>query len=707
MDKEGHIYCVEPFSFKNGEPPKTKFFVPLSTHPDGAVTGILVSSRDHGRIPDTRTAGPVAGADGSPQAYVLPYGHAIGDTGFRFAKPTFAFFNQVLTYSRTQIEAIRQGATYVRDWGRMDEALFQDLRRSFLESRSAKRDVQDAVRRSVEVGAKASEKRPLRMRRSDDDRLSEIGVPAAKKAELRRCGVLVHEAADMPDGRVILVLQDSGAVVAMTAEGETIGPLSDLQRMMRGERVSDDGRFPPGTLKPYLQKESAIKWLADHLGGDTAVDRKTMYHLNIIDSLIQHDKEIYKRIPSDYLGGLPEGGRRNVAASALLRAEGSTDAREPSEIRPSGYTREQELIGNWAERDGCWSDYAEAALRRAGHREADFGSEARVFTDDDRWVYKTIDLSHYGSLEKMLDRISLHNAVFPETAMEVLGFGMRDDAEDSSGYVVTVRQPFVKGACPDGPEGLKTTEEQLAQRGFRLARPVATPQEKAQAAAAGLPVPQYANTLWCFLPEDRSVQLYDIHDQNFVISEEGRALVFDCEIKLNDDPHLGETYRIPPVEYDADAVRKIGALLEELVPKAVDRHSFTEMYGTEKNRLAEQLQATGRYDGLIEGPFPGDRWLVAVNPENRDEVLVLPQKSAALMLSILPDGAHTMEEKTALAAGRCITARNGRTFAFNLDRGRVCGAKSWLRIRQALADRQGRAEKPAGPATSPGREHKR
>lgn len=697
----GHIYLISPFHFKNGTEGKAKFFIPLHVASDGSVTGTLVSSRERDRVPTGSLPGKAMVYDnGHILGFFLPFGTPVTDSGFAFRCPTFSYFNEALRYTPRQINNITAAATNIRDFGALDEKLFADITASFIASEGVSPELRAEMRRSMEKEAGEKPKSALRLLgRIDRDRLSELGVTARRMTELQRDGVLVYENRNLEGGRAIIVLSEGGLCIAVAADGTVIGPLRNLVDLIKPRLMKDttqtpapkarsQDKFPPGTLRPYLEKESAIKWLAVHLGGGMEIDRKTMYHLNIANSITQHEKEIYKRIPSSRFGGLPEGGRRNVAASLLLRAGKEANGRKQEDILPSGYTREQQLVGSWAERDGCWEDYAEQALRDKGMKDLDFGSEARVLKGDGGYVYKTIDMSHYGSLEKVLDRISLHNAIFPETAMTVEGFGTRDDAETREDYVVTVRQPFVQGRAHTGPGALDEVRAQMKKRDFDLVKPVATPDEIEDARRLGKPVPEYASSFWCLTPEDKSVLLYDLHDQNMVFDDKGNMLVFDCEIRLNDSPRLGGPYEIPSVEWDEDAVRRIDAFMEELVPAVKNRREFEAMYATDDNLLREQLEYTGRYEGLVCGPFDGDRWLVAVNPENNDEVLVLPKRNAGLMISILPDGQFTPEERSRLVNGLSITGKDGRNIAFSLDKGRVAGVKSWLKIRQAIADRE-------------------
>lgn len=675
---EGHQYYVSPFRFKNGMPPKAKFFIVLKELESGGVIGVMPSSRIKPCVQDVDTSGRgvVKAADGSAVAYSLPVGEPYTDYGWIPKRNAFIYAESARYYSDVRLRDILEGASFIIDNGAVDESILKDVRKM-----ACQKGIGEDKARAMLLGE--APKTGNAFSRVTDDDLSVLGLTSRQKGDLRKNGVFLFEKPSLPGGKVMLV-NAGGNVTVLTAGGRMLGTLSDflrpremaLTRMIRPSSgpAPHDGEWPAGVLNPYVQQESAIEWLSRHLGDGTSFDRQSMYHLNIVNSLINHEKEIFKRFPSSYFGGLPEGGRRNVAASVILRAKAGSGGEKQHEIGASGYTREQELVGNWAERDGCWQDYAEQSQLDSGRKKLAFGSEARVFADDGKYVYKTVDLSHCRTLEAALDRVSLHNAIFPETAMVVEGFGMRDNAEDSSGYVLIVRQPFVQGENMLGPESGPYVQEQLHERTFDLVKPVPTPSEIAGALARGEKVPEYAQTVWCFSSQDKSVLLFDLHDENFVFDRKGHILVYDCEIKLNDDPHFGGPYQVPQVEFSEDAVGEIGAFLEDLVPRVRNREAFIRMYHTGDNHLREQLRETGRYDGTIEGPFPDDRWLVSVNPENREEVLLLPQRNVRLMLSLLQSGEFTAEEKADLARGRGIR-KGGAFLAFDLDKGRVAEAR--------------------------------
>lgn len=406
------------------------------------------------------------------------------------------------------------------------------------------------------------------------------------------------------------------------------------------------------TNEPFLDRESAVAALGSFMDG-TRITRGGMYLLNIINQLVQNEKEILERLPHEVFGGLPEGGRRNVAAAALCRAENSNVPPEQGLLLESGYTREQEIIGRWAERDGCWDDTPHASFEKSGYRHADDldGSEAMVWFDDAReYVYKTIDQVRYPNIERFLDRVAIHNALFPECPMTVIGFGMRDYADDNSGFCALIRQPFVKGSCP--------TEEQIAlsmhERGL-----VDPP------AGAGF---YYCNP-------SGSILLTDVHDSNCVLSDAGHVLVFDCEAMVNDIPAFGGRHVIPPLDYSEESVRAIRKEVEGMLPMEIPEKELLRLLGASDARiLAEQLNAAGRSASAVK-TLSGQEYIVQRHRDWKGVCLVSSPRQIARALSFggapLDDGTVlSINEIDAIAHGKTV-GRNGKTYAFDLDKGRI------------------------------------
>ena len=100
-----------------------------------------------------------------------------------------------------------------------------------------------------------------------------------------------------------------------------------------------------------------------------------------------------------------------------------------------------------------------------------------------------------------LDRISLHNAYFPETRLTVLGFGRNTDNE----FKIVVEQPFIKGE--------RISEENIndfmRNMGFQL----------------------YNARNWTYATPE--IYLSDMHDENVICSPSGTIFVIDCDIRIN------------------------------------------------------------------------------------------------------------------------------------------------------------------------------
>ena len=405
-------------------------------------------------------------------------------------------------------------------------------------------------------------------------------------------------------------------------------------------------------LKPFMQKENAIAALRDMVDHGNTVTRGGMYCLEIINQLIQNGAQIFERIPQEVFSGLPKGGRRNVQAAALLRANDGAVPAQQGEILESGYTREQEIIGSWAEKDGCWTDAPDADLTAKGytHNPSIDGSEAQVYFDArHQWVHKTIDHIRYRDLSRFIDRINIHNAVFPETPMAIVGWGVRDYADDNTGFCAIVRQPFVKGTAP--------TEEQIAQ----------SMQER------GLSVPA-AGAGFFFASESNDILVTDVHDNNAVLDKDGHVIVFDCEAMVNEIKGFGGTYNIPELDYDPEAVLAIKGTIRSLEPGRMAIEDINWENFEDPERVRNELLCFGRTLRAEKR----DTWFDMVyqlDPENKDMVLVSNTEQLSMMLRMhdgRTDEGDILDRRQLEELAQGKTVRKGkRIYYFNLDKGRI------------------------------------
>ncbi len=142
----------------------------------------------------------------------------------------------------------------------------------------------------------------------------------------------------------------------------------------------------------------------------------------------------------------------------------------------------------------------EDALPRILGEQIAEGGEAIVY-DHGATLIKAIGLDYFIQPILALDRISLHNTYFPETALKVLGFGRTADGD----FKIVAEQPFI--------EGTQMSDEEIAlfaeHIGFKLINP----------------------SNWTFATPE--IYLSDLHDENVIRSKEGNVFVVDCDIRIN------------------------------------------------------------------------------------------------------------------------------------------------------------------------------
>lgn len=84
----------------------------------------------------------------------------------------------------------------------------------------------------------------------------------------------------------------------------------------------------------------------------------------------------------------------------------------------------EKLIESFARKHNFWIDNTDSYFKNKYGESLSFGSESTVYLTFDKKVLKTIDTNcNYETILKGLYRIIIHNALFPETFLDVIGFG--------------------------------------------------------------------------------------------------------------------------------------------------------------------------------------------------------------------------------------------------------------------------------------------
>ena len=213
---------------------------------------------------------------------------------------------------------------------------------------------------------------------------------------------------------------------------------------------------------------------------------------------------VYQRFSPLEQHGCAAGGSNHVIASLLAGA-----GIDPSSLSaPEGsFQRERQCaetqanrIEQWSKAVGCWIDEVDKSLPALLGEQVAEGGEAHVYYKGNTLV-KSIGLDYYILPILALDRISLHNAYFPETCLKVLGFGRTSDGA----FQIIVEQSHIQGKQMTDAE-----IQEFAQRiGFQLRNP----------------------RNWTYSTPE--IYLSDLHDENVIKSANGNVFVIDCDIRLN------------------------------------------------------------------------------------------------------------------------------------------------------------------------------
>ena len=202
-----------------------------------------------------------------------------------------------------------------------------------------------------------------------------------------------------------------------------------------------------------------------------ATDGFTAGTLQMINSLtndIQYGRKDFIGFTLPEHAGLCKGGAPLIGASIVARyarrslaAGGNAESGEGGSPANWQIDEEQErLIETWSKAAGLWFENSDSIIQRNFGPMIAQGAEAKVY-------YKAGDpsvakerTSIYSTTQKALEAISLHNSLFPETAMRVIGF-----TRDSDGLLrIVLTQPYIR--C----QRLATKQEidaMIAEKGFR------------------------------------------------------------------------------------------------------------------------------------------------------------------------------------------------------------------------------------------------
>ena len=178
------------------------------------------------------------------------------------------------------------------------------------------------------------------------------------------------------------------------------------------------------------------------------------------------EKQIFLYLQQEHAGfckaGAPLIGASIIASYARRSITASSNA-EGREGGPANWEideKQEQLIEQWAKAANLWEDNSEQFIIEEFGPMIAQGAEAKVYYKEGNTSVVKERTSIYSTWQKALDAIVLHNVLFPETEMNVIGFTR--DSDNLMRIVLT--QPYIN--CMR----LATKEEiddMVAAKGFR------------------------------------------------------------------------------------------------------------------------------------------------------------------------------------------------------------------------------------------------
>ena len=201
-----------------------------------------------------------------------------------------------------------------------------------------------------------------------------------------------------------------------------------------------------------------------------AAEGFTARTLQMIDNYakdIQNGREDFSRFNLSEHAGLCKGGTPLIGASiiacyasASLRASSNAEGREGSPANWEIDEQQEKFIEQWAKAANLWEDDSEHILTAEFGPKIAQGAEAKVYYRDGNTSVVKERTSIYSTWQKALDAIALHNYLFPETAMKVIGFTR--DSDNLMRIVLT--QPYVNCLRLATKQEI---DDMVAAKGFR------------------------------------------------------------------------------------------------------------------------------------------------------------------------------------------------------------------------------------------------
>lgn len=279
----------------------------------------------------------------------------------------------------------------------------------------------------------------------------------------------------------------------------------DIDTYMRYNGIKNSLRKNVANIKVSTQLNNSIDVINNAMKSEKWTS-SALHELNNLINDLENGKVTYKRFPKEATRGWNQGGRANEIASILLGENEGSSTKNPRSFSEK-YERDkrkqpiqERIIETWAKATGIWHDNLDTIKGKELFAQ---GGEAKVFANTgDTKVTKILSTEYFITPQFALDRITLHNTLFPEAALKITGFGRNSKGE----FQFLVEQPFIQGTYATQAE----IDKFITKAGFTKS------------------TKDKGNT---FITDDLYVS--DLHDENVIKTPNGNLIIIDADIRLN------------------------------------------------------------------------------------------------------------------------------------------------------------------------------
>ena len=245
-------------------------------------------------------------------------------------------------------------------------------------------------------------------------------------------------------------------------------------------------------------------------------------------------------------------------------------------------------------------------------------------------VIKVINAPGWTAIGYLSDRISLHNYLFPETTLSVIGYGKTAD-----GYMCAiVEQPYIVGNATNAKEVALT----VTDAGFHVIDGVRIP--------------------YLFFTEN--LCLGDLHEGNVLKTPGGELMFIDCDIAINlPEMGYGGKWTVPEITFNDESVKKIDAAISAIIPTIVPAFQFL----SDNPDIKEILVRHGRCDEPVK---------VIVGGRTADAIFQVSGKNPEKIFVMTTD---KLKRYTTIAENpeifESLTSSSDKDFVFDIESGRL------------------------------------